>query len=377
MVLKEVEAKSILRKHKKIDSWFISRYGMNLYRGCQHACAYCDGQAESYYVESDFSNEVEVKVNAPRLLRRELDPSRKRKPFKKGFVMLGGGVSDSYQPVEKKYRITREALNIIKEFNFPVHVLTKSTAAAEDLAVIKAINKQSRAVFSMSFSSVDERLSSIFEPGVPPPEKRLQTLRRFKDEGIAAGMFLMPVIPFVTDTAELMEEALQKASEYGLDYVVFGGMTLKDGRQKNSFFNTLEGFMPELISEYDEIYTDSKWGNASSAYYKKLHKTFYSAAKKYKIPLRIPAKIFEDILDTQDLAVVILEQLDYLLKLKGSPSSFSHAAYTLSKINLPLSSVQDELRSYRGIGPKTMSLLKQIFASGRCQWYEKELYWNN
>ena len=103
MIIKEVEAKSLLRKHKKIDSWFISRYGMNFYRGCQHACAYCDGQAEGYYVESDFTKEVEVKINAPELLRRELDPARKRKPLKKGFVILGGGISDSYQARSDRY----------------------------------------------------------------------------------------------------------------------------------------------------------------------------------------------------------------------------------------------------------------------------------
>ena len=151
-------------------------------------------------------------------------------------------------------------------------------------------------------------------------------------------------------------------------------MTLKEGRQKNYFFNTLEGFMPELISEYNNIYSGDKWGNATPNYYNKLHKNFYNIAQKYKVPLRIPSEIFKDIIDRQDLAVVILEQLDYLLKLKGSPSSFAHAAFSLSKINLPLSSIMNDLQNYRGIGPKTVSLVKQIIETGRCQWYEKELF---
>jgi len=125
---------------------------------------------------------------------------------------------------------------IIKEFKFPVHMLTKSSFIEEDLEVLKEINKQSRTIVSMSFSSVDEKISNTFEPGVPSPEKRLDTLKRFKDAGIAAGMFLLPVIPFVTDKTELMEAALEKASEYGLDYVVFGGMTLKNGRELVYFF---------------------------------------------------------------------------------------------------------------------------------------------
>jgi DNA repair photolyase len=76
MTVKEIEAKTILRKHKKIDSWFVSRYGMNLYRGCMHNCSYCDGRAEGYYVEGEFGSDVSVKINALEVLRRELDPKK-------------------------------------------------------------------------------------------------------------------------------------------------------------------------------------------------------------------------------------------------------------------------------------------------------------
>ncbi|MCK4226157.1 hypothetical protein KAX29_04615, partial [candidate division WOR-3 bacterium] len=94
MSIKEVKAKSILRKHKKIESWFISHYGMNLYRGCTHNCVYCDGRAEGYYVDGEFGQDVVVKVNAIDILQRELSPKRKRTPFKQSFIMVGGGVGD-------------------------------------------------------------------------------------------------------------------------------------------------------------------------------------------------------------------------------------------------------------------------------------------
>ena len=74
MNIKEIEAKTILRKYKKIDSWFVSRYGMNLYRGCSHNCVYCDGRAEKYQVEGEFGKNVVVKTNAVDILRLELDP---------------------------------------------------------------------------------------------------------------------------------------------------------------------------------------------------------------------------------------------------------------------------------------------------------------
>ena len=101
MPLREVQAKSILRRQKYIDSWFVSWGGMNLYRGCEHNCIYCDGRVEKYQFEGDFAHDIEVKTNAIDLLSKELDPSRRRFPFPGGFLMLGGGVGDLYQGVEK------------------------------------------------------------------------------------------------------------------------------------------------------------------------------------------------------------------------------------------------------------------------------------
>ena len=95
VTIREIEAKSILRKNKKIESWFLTYYGMNLYRGCQHNCVYCDGRAEKYQVDGEFGSDVVVKVNAIDLLCRELDPRRKRTPFRRGYVGVGGGVGDS------------------------------------------------------------------------------------------------------------------------------------------------------------------------------------------------------------------------------------------------------------------------------------------
>jgi len=244
MTIREIEAKSILCKYKKIDSWFISRYGMNLYRGCTHNCVYCDGRSEGYYVDGEFGEDVTVKINAIEILRRELDPKRKRVHFKRSFVMIGGGVGDSYQPIEEKYQLSRKVLELIDEYNFPIHVLTKSTLIKRDIDILKKINKKSRTIVSFSFSSVDDKISAIFEPGVPPPSERLKTLAFFKNEGIACGMFLLPVIPFITDTPELMEETIRKASEVNLDFIIFGGMTLKEGRQKNYFSQVLKQCYP-------------------------------------------------------------------------------------------------------------------------------------
>jgi DNA repair photolyase len=373
VAIREVEAKSILRKHKKIDSWFISRYGMNLYRGCTHNCVYCDGRSEAYYVDGEFGKDVTVKVNAIELLRRELDPKRKRVPFKRSFIMMGGGVGDSYQPIERKYELTRKALELMYEYNFPLHMLTKSTLIKRDVDILKRINEQSRAIVSFSFSSVDDRISSVFEPGVPPPSERLQAISFFKNEGIACGMFLLPVIPFLTDTSELIEQTISRAKEVGVDFVIFGGMTLKEGRQKDYFFDALKKTHPELIAEYQNIYRGSEWGEATKEYYSLISQRFNSIAKKYKMPKRMPPVFYRDILEQNDLVVVILEHIDYLLKLEGKPSSFGYAAYSISQLKEPLSAMKGELQKIKGVSKAVEPVILEILETGSSSYYEKLL----
>ena len=171
-------AKSLLRRQKRVDSWFLSRCGMNLYRGCGHDCAYCDGRAENYAVEGEFGAEVEVKVNAVELLRRELAPApRRRGSAPSGFVLLGGGVGDSYQPAEERYGLARRALELLLELGRPVHVLTKSALVERDLDLLARIHERSRAIVSMSFprGRADQRplrtrrASPCHTPGGPVP----------------------------------------------------------------------------------------------------------------------------------------------------------------------------------------------------------------
>jgi len=373
VTISEVEAKSILRKHKKIDSWFISHYGMNLYRGCTHNCIYCDGRSEGYYVEGQFGRDVAVKVNAAEVLRRELDPKRKRTPFKRSFIMVGGGISDSYQPIEKKYELTRRALEVVHEYNFPVHMLTKSTLVERDIDILKKINDRSRAIVSFSFSSVDDGISAVFEPGVPPPSKRLETIKCFKDAGIACGMFLLPVIPFVTDTPESIEDAVGKASEVGMDFIIFGGMTLKEGRQKDYFLDATKERYPDLVAKYKDIYRYSKWGEPSKEYADAINLAFNAVARKYKVPMRIPPSLYRDILSENDRVVVMLEHIDYLLKMQGAKSSLGYAAYSISQVKEPLSKMKGELRKIKGVGDKTEGIILDILDKGTSDYYEQLL----
>ena len=373
-MIKEIQAKTILRKMKKIESWFISYYGMNLYRGCTHNCVYCDGRADRYYVEGDFGKDVTVKTNAFEILQKELDPGRKRKPMKKAFMVLGGGVGDSYQPVEEKYRLARKTLELFRDYNLPVHVLTKSVLVERDLDILQEINAHSKAIVSCSFSSVDDEISAVFEPDVPPPSLRLEMLKKMKAAGLSIGMYFMPVIPFITDKPTLLEKAIKKAQDIGIDFIIFGGMTLKSGRQKQYFMNVLQDHYPQFLREYEFLYPDNSYGETVPQYYHSLNQLFFSIIKKYIIPVRIPPTIYSNFVSVDDKVIIILEHIDYLLKSIGKKSPYGYAAWSLSQLKGPLHDILWTLNSVKGVGAHTQKIVKEIIDTGRCDYYEQLLY---
>ena len=373
MTIRKIEAKSLLRKQKRVDSWFVSCYGMNLYRGCTHNCVYCDGRTESYRVEGEFGNDLEVKINAIEVLGRELDPKRKRKPFKRSFMMMGGGVGDSYQPAEEEYQLTHEALDLVYRYHFPVHVLTKSTLVKRDVEILKKINEKSRAMVSFSLSSVDDDITALVEPGVPPPSERLAAIAYLQKEGLHCGVFLMPVIPFITDTDEMLEESVKKVADAGAEFIIFSGMTLKEGRQKDYFFKALEVRYPKLKEKYRGIYKGNRWGSPTEEYASQLNKRFHRIARKYRIPLRIPASLYHDVLTENDRVCVMLDQLDYLLKMEGRSSPYAYASYVISRLDKPLSFMKGNLQDLKGVGAVTERIILEILETGTSSYYERLL----
>ena len=369
-MIREIEAKKLLTKHNKIDSWFLSHYSMNIYRGCGHNCLYCDGRSEEYYADGEFGEDIVVKVNAPEILNRELDPERRRIPLKKSYLLLGGGVGDCYQDVDIEYQLTRQILEIIEKYEWPVHILTKSTLVLRDLDIIKRIHEKSGAIVSFSFSSVNENLGYIFESGVPTPKERLKAISKLRKAGIPCGMFLMPVLPFISDTPGELKKSLKAAHKSGVEFVIFSGMTLKDGRQKDCYYELLNDFFPHLIPEYDVIYQGNRWGEASESYYRMLNLAFYNAMKKFKIPKRIPRELFQGILNENDYVSVLLEHIDHYLTVKGEKAPFSFAARTIAQLEEPVSEFRNKLQRLQGVSPTAEQLILDILDYGTCQYYE-------
>ena len=178
-MIREIKAKTLLASVKQPDPWFGLRYNMNIYRGCQHQCIYCDSRSECYGIE-DF-RDVLVKTNALELLARELAGKRS-----KGRIGTGS-MSDPYGPVEARYDLTGRALGIIAQHDFAVHILTKSDLVRKDLPTLREMGR-ARASVSFTITTADDELALKLEPGAPPPSRRFAAMRELAAAGGPEGL---------------------------------------------------------------------------------------------------------------------------------------------------------------------------------------------
>jgi DNA repair photolyase len=198
MKIKEIKAKSILSKSQVYD------YALNPYVGCQHACVYCYARFMKRFTghKESWGEFVDVKINAPELLSQEVKKKRT------GRVWISG-VCDPYQPLEKRYRLTKRCLEVLVENGWPFTVQTKSPLVLRDIGTIKRSND---AEVGFTITTADEKIRKIFEPGAPPSSKRIEALATLRSEGIKTFVMVAPVLP----GAEGLVHALKNKVEYVL-----------------------------------------------------------------------------------------------------------------------------------------------------------------
>lgn len=237
-----IQAKSILSKLRN-DPYFGISYNMNIYRGCQHGCIYCDTRSECYGV-GDISR-IRLKQNAPDLLTQELRSKRNSK----GTIGTGS-MNDPYMPVEKETGMIRKALQIISEAKFPVHIITKSNLVLRDMDVLKEISKTYSAV-SFTITTFDDRLAAKIEPNAPSTSERFGALYQLSKNGIYTGITLMPLLPFINDTESNLRQIVQKAKDCGARYIVpMFGLTLRKG-SREYFYKSLDDKFDGMRQQYE------------------------------------------------------------------------------------------------------------------------------
>jgi len=185
---------------------------VNPYRGCETGCSYCYARPFHEYLDLspglDFETKIFVKEDAPELLRKELS-SRKWTPK----VLAMSGVTDPYQPVERRMKVTRGCLEVLAEFRNPVAIITKSDLVTRDADLLGELAEHRAAVVNLSITTLRKDLKRVMEPRAALPEKRLEAIRRLADAGIPTGVMVAPVIPGLTDHE--MPEILERAAQAG------------------------------------------------------------------------------------------------------------------------------------------------------------------
>jgi DNA repair photolyase len=181
MKIREITAKSIVSKSQVYD------YAINPYVGCAHACVYCYAKFMKRFTghTERWGDFVDVKINAPELLAREI------KKKKKGRVWISG-VCDPYQPLERRYMITKRCLSVLADNDWPFSIQTKSPLVLRDIEILKGA-ADAEVIFTIT--TADEKIRRMFEPGAPPVKKRIEALAELHAAGISTCAMIAPVLP--------------------------------------------------------------------------------------------------------------------------------------------------------------------------------------
>ncbi len=214
---------------------------VNPYRGCEHGCSYCYARPTHEYLGYsaglDFETCILVKEEASTLLRQAL----MAKDWTPQTVAMSG-VTDAYQPVEKRWEITRRCLEVLAEFRNPVGIVTKNRLIMRDLDVFTELNRFNAVSVYISITSLDARLTRILEPRSSLPRQRLEAITALREAGVPVGVLVAPVIPGLTDheTACIVETAVEAGAQYG-GYVL---LRLPHGVQ-GLFESWLRNYVPD------------------------------------------------------------------------------------------------------------------------------------
>jgi DNA repair photolyase len=192
----ERQAKSILNRNQSPDLSF--DHTINPYQGCEHGCVYCFARPTHAYLGLspglDFETRLFAQVNAAEVLRKELG----RKGFDPGIVALGAA-TDAYQPIDRRYAIARQVLEVLAEFDVAVGITTKSALVTRDIDILVPMARKGLVRVHMSVPTLDHELSRRLDPRANSPTRRLQAIEELTDAGIPVAVYIAPVIPMLND----------------------------------------------------------------------------------------------------------------------------------------------------------------------------------
>ncbi|WP_432664508.1 radical SAM protein [Wukongibacter baidiensis] len=306
------DVKKIINKGKSPDSWYTGLYGLSPYIACEHGCLYCDGRAERYRIEGDFEKDIIVKNNTIDLLKKELPKLREY-----ATIAISSGISDSYQPLEKELEITRETLKLIRDIKYPVTLLTKSTLIERDIDILKEMKDYANIHVHFTLTTLDENISSIFEPNAPSVMERLEAIKLLKSYGIGVGISAMPFLPYITETKDNIINLLDKLKELDVDFLVPMVLALRPGRLKELYFNIIAKNYPHLLKKYEDLYSNNTdYGGPRYSNYN-LYKQIREYMDAIGFSQRLPLKYYRTQLNNYHTIELLLDHMMTLYRNKN------------------------------------------------------------
>ncbi|MBX7149714.1 PA0069 family radical SAM protein [bacterium] len=230
---------SILSRNDSPDIPF--EYSINPYRGCEHGCVYCYARPYHEYLGFssglDFETKIMVKHDAPQLLEKELQ----KKSWVPQVVAMSG-VTDPYQPVERKLEVTRNCLKVLARHKNPVVFITKNHLVTRDIDILSDMAKDNLVKVNLSITSLDVHTQRVMEPRASTPEQRLNAIEKLSQAGIPVGVMTAPVIPAINDfeIPQILKEASMRGAKWAGYVLVRLAYKLKE-----LFENWLETFFPD------------------------------------------------------------------------------------------------------------------------------------
>lgn len=235
LTIKEIECKSVLNRSGLAD------YALNPFVGCEHGCRYCYGRFMMRFTKhrEPWGRFVDVKVNAPRVLMKQVKRSRV------GRVFISS-VCDGWQPLEEKYGITRACVEILLANGFPITILTKSVLVSRDLDLIEG---RPEVELGATLTTLDEGYRRLFEPRGSSGEERISLLKQAKEKGITTYAFLGPIMPYLFDTQENLRVLIAAFRDVGVDWIYLDLLNPRPGVWA-SLYPVLRDHFPHLVARY-------------------------------------------------------------------------------------------------------------------------------
>ncbi|MEU9807233.1 Rv2578c family radical SAM protein [Mycobacterium sp. NPDC050853] len=255
----EVLCKSALNK-VPAASMLPFRFTVNAFRGCSHACRYCFARPTHEYLEfdsgADFDTQIVVKTNLVPVLRKELQ----RKSWVRETVALGTN-TDPYQRAEGRYQLMPGVIAALADSGTPMSILTKGTLLRRDLPLLAEAAGQVPVSLGVSLAIGDDAVHREVEPGVPSPQARLSLIAAAREAGFEPHVMVAPVLPFLTDSIEHLDDLLGRIADAGAGSVTVFPLHLR-GTTRGWFMSWVSQSHPELVGRYRELYRKGAYAPA-------------------------------------------------------------------------------------------------------------------